>query len=83
LLADTSLNAQIACVRREIMRRADEYLGLVATGRMPPDHALLEQVQMVAVLQTLVGLRCSCPEPATTLQPADVSPYRDRRPAGG
>lgn len=81
-MVDTSPIAQIACVRREIMRRADEYLGMVATGRMPPEHALREQEQMVAVLQSLVGLRCSCPDTATALQPADVSPYRDGRPAG-
>jgi hypothetical protein len=80
-MVDTSLIAQIACVRREIMRRTHEYLDLVATGRMPPEHALREQVQMVAVLQTLVGLRCSCYNQVDALQPADVSPYRDRRPA--
>lgn len=56
-MASASLRAQIACIRREIIRRADVYPDLVATRRLTARQAGDEQDAMIAVLQTLMELQ--------------------------
>jgi hypothetical protein len=78
-MAWISLNAQIACVQREIMRRAEVTPYLVETGRCTWPTARYEQEAMCAVLQTLLVLRRSGHNPAIC-QDMD-SPDAPRRPS--
>lgn len=50
------LMAQISCLRREVMRRAERYLELVETERMSPRQARWEQRCMVEALRTLLEI---------------------------
>lgn len=52
----TSLDEQIACVKREIAMRERVYPKWVEKGRMPQDKADHELSAMKAVLQTLINL---------------------------
>lgn len=51
------LDAQIACVKREIALRAAVYPGLVDRRKMTANRAAYEQAAMTGVLDTLEALK--------------------------
>lgn len=56
-MAEIPLEAQIACVRREVIRRAEITPEEIATGRTTWAVAKYEQEAMTAVLQTLLAVK--------------------------
>jgi hypothetical protein len=73
-----SLDEQIACVRREIMRRAEVTPYLVETGRLTWPTARYEQEVMCAVLQTLLAVQHGGNNPSPT--PQMDTPNAPQRP---
>lgn len=74
------LDAQIACVKREIKMRENVYPGLVDRHKMSAEKALIEQAAMRAVLATLVALK-GLAAPGQLPQLEEIS-AESGRPAG-
>lgn len=75
--ARPDLDAQIACVKREITLRAAVYPGLVDRHKMSANRASYEQEAMKSVLATLEALKGLAA--AGELAPLDTFNDADRR----
>ncbi len=58
-----TLEAQVACVRRELALRKGVYPKWVQSGRMKPEEADHQINCMQAVHDTLIGLQVTKPDP--------------------
>lgn len=69
------LLAQISCLRREVIRRAERYPHLIETKRLTQRQAKWEQRCMVAALRTLLDVAAARGEapPTALAQPNGIA----------